>query len=207
MTSNRSAVLYGVLACALALFWLASFLLGTGDVDLAILNAFYAGDRTILADAARLITLLGGWYFVTPLAGIVALVVALRGKPWLGLVLFVGTFAGRMLVELQKYELGRMRPDQNPHLINVYSLSFPSGHSANSMMVYVTLALTLVEEPGRRVRWLVAALVLTFLIGLSRVMLGVHWPSDVVAGWSFGLMWSMLLVWLSRHPPAWGVRR
>ena len=161
----------------------------------------------MLADAARLITLLGGWYFVTPLAGIAALLVALRGKAWLALVLFVGTFAGRMLVELQKYELGRLRPDQNPHLVNVYSLSFPSGHSANSMMVYVTLALTLVEEPGRRLRWLLAALLLTFLIGLSRIMLGVHWPSDVLAGWSFGLIWAMLLFWLSRHPPAWGVRR
>jgi undecaprenyl-diphosphatase len=196
-----------LLASALALVWLFMFLLGTGNVDLAILSACYAGDRPTVADAARLITLLGGWYFVTPLAGIVALVVALRGKPWLGLVLFVGTFAGRMLVELQKYELGRLRPDQNPHLVNVYSLSFPSGHSANSMMVYVTLALTLVEEPGRRMRWLVAAFTLTFLIGLSRLVLGVHWPSDVIAGWSFGLMWSMLLVLLSRHPPAWGVRR
>jgi undecaprenyl-diphosphatase len=75
------------------------------------------------------------------------------------------------------------------------------------MMVYVTLALTLVEEPGRRMRWLAAALLLTFLIGLSRLVLGVHWPSDVIAGWSFGLLWSMLLVWLSRNPPAWGVRR
>ena len=207
MTSNRSAVVYGVLACPLALVWLTAFLLGTGDVDLALLQALYAGERPLLADAARLITLLGGWYFVTPLAGIAALLVALRGKAWLALVLFVGTFAGRMLVELQKYELGRLRPDQNPHLVNVYSLSFPSGHSANSMMVYVTLALTLVGEPGRRLRWLLAALLLTFLIGLSRIMLGVHWPSDVLAGWSFGLIWAMLLFWLSRHPPAWGVRR
>lgn len=207
MTSNRLPIVHGGSAGVLALLWLAMFLWGTGDFDLAVLSALYAGDRPALADAARLITLLGGWYFVTPLAALAALVVAIRGKPWLALVLFVGTFAGRMLVELQKYELGRMRPDQNPHLVNVYSLSFPSGHSANSMMVYVTLALTLVDDPRRRMLWLFAAFALVFLIGLSRPMLGVHWPSDVVAGWSFGLLWAMLLAWLSRNPPSWAVRR
>jgi undecaprenyl-diphosphatase len=207
MTSNCSVTFTGALAGFLVLVWLAMFLLGTGDADLAILSALYAGGRPALADSARLITLLGGWYFVTPLAAAAALVVAVRRKPWLALILFVGTFAGRMLVELQKYQLGRLRPDENPHLVNVYSLSFPSGHSANATMVYVTLALTLVGDPRRRMFWLIAAFVLAGLIGLSRPMLGVHWPSDVVAGWSFGLLWAMLLTWLSRHPPQWAVRR
>ena len=207
MTTRRSSIFYAVSAAVLALLWLAMFLLGTGDEDLALLGQLYAGDRPFLADAARLITLLGGWYFVTPLVAAVGLVVALRGRPWLGLVIFVGTSIGRMLVELQKYELGRMRPDQNPHLVNVYNLSFPSGHSANAMMVYVTLVLTLVEDRGRRTAWLIAAFVLAFLIGLSRLVLGVHWPSDVIAGWSFGLLWSMLLVWLAQHPPRWAVTR
>jgi undecaprenyl-diphosphatase len=75
------------------------------------------------------------------------------------------------------------------------------------MMVYATLALTLVDDPRRRMFWLLAAFALAFLIGLSRPMLGVHWPSDVIAGWSFGLLWAMLLVWLSRNPPSWAVRR
>jgi membrane-associated phospholipid phosphatase len=200
MTSNRSTVPYILFAGALALLWLAMFLLGTGDEDLAILGLFYAGDRPFLADAARLLTLGGGWYVVTPVAAIVGVVVGLRGRPRLGLVLFVGTFIGRMLVEFQKYELGRLRPDQHPHLVNVYNLSFPSGHSANAMMVYVTMALTVVD-PRRRTPWLAAAFLLAFVIGLSRLVLGVHWPSDVVGGWSFGLLWAMLLVWLSRHPP------
>src|SRR5690242_19534051 len=128
MTSNRSTLGYALLAAALAAIWLAMLLLGTGKVDLAILARLYAGDHVILADAARLLTLLGGWYFVTPITAIVGLVVGLRGKPWLGLVLFVGTSIGRMLVELQKYELGRLRPNDYTHLVNVYNLSFPSGH-------------------------------------------------------------------------------
>lgn len=206
MKSNRPVV-YSLIACTLALAWLAAFLLGTGDVDLALLQALYAGDRPILADSARLITLLGGWYFVTPLVAVVALIVAVRGRVWLGLVLFVGTSVGRLLVEYQKYELGRLRPNEHPHLVTVHNLSFPSGHSANATMLYITLALTLVDDPRKRFRWLIAASAIAVLIGLSRLMLGVHWPSDVVAGWSFGLLWSMLLVWLSKHPPAWGVRR
>jgi undecaprenyl-diphosphatase len=200
MTSNRSTISHAASAAILALLWLAMFLLGTGDADLAVLDALYAGDRPVLADAARLVTLLGGWYFVTPLAAVVALALGLRGRPWPALVLFIGTLAGRLLVELQKYQLGRLRPDEHPHLVNVYNLSFPSGHSANAMMVYVAMALMLADE--RRTFWLGSALLLSILIGLSRTMLGVHWPSDVLAGWSFGLLWAMLLAWLSRHPPS-----
>ena len=124
MKSNRP-VAYSLIACALVLAWLAAFLLGTGDVDLALLQALYSGDRPILADSARLITLLGGWYFVTPFAVVVALIVAVRGRVWLGLVLFVGTSVGRLLVEYQKYELGRLRPNEHPHLVTVHNLSFP----------------------------------------------------------------------------------
>ena len=204
--SNRSLILVALTA-ALALLWLAMFLGGTGGLDVAILSALYAGDRPVLADAARLVTLLGGWYVVTPIAAGVALVVGVRGKPWTGIVLFVGTLVGRLLVELQKYELGRLRPDEHPHLVNVYNLSFPSGHAANAMMVYVAMAMMLVEDDDRRRFWLAAALLLSVLIGLSRTMLGVHWPSDVIAGWSFGLLWAMLLAWLGRHPPEWAVRR
>jgi undecaprenyl-diphosphatase len=206
MTCNRATISFGILGSALALLWLAMFQLGTGDVDLAVLARFYASDRPILADGARLLTLLGGWYFVTPVAAIGGLIVGMRGRPWLGLVLFIGPFIGRMLVELQKYGLGRIRPDEHPHLVNVYNLSFPSGHSANAMMVYVTMALTVVDGE-RRMPWLAAAFVLALLIGLSRLVLGVHWPSDVIAGWSFGLLWAMLLVWIAGRPPAWAVKR
>jgi undecaprenyl-diphosphatase len=205
VTSNRSIVLYAG-AAALALLWFAMFLQGTGDADRAILAAFYAGDRHALASAARLVTFLGGGYFVTPVVAAVALAISLRGRPWRGLVLFVGTTAGRLLVELQKQALGRLRPDENPHLVDVHNLSFPSGHSANAMMVYVVIAWMLAEGPNRAF-WLGAALLLSILIGLSRVMLGVHWPSDVVGGWSFGLLWAVLLVRLAKHPPKRRARR
>ena len=65
------------------------------------------------------------------------------------------------------------------------------------MIVYLGLALLAFDDPSHR-RWAVAAaLLLSFLIGLSRPMLGVHWPSDVVAGWAFGLFWTLLVLALS----------
>jgi undecaprenyl-diphosphatase len=97
-----------------------------------------------------------------------------------------------MLVSVQKADIGRLRPDETVHLSKVHSLSFPSGHAANSMLVLLTVAL-LVARPGRERQWAVAAaLSLSFLIGVSRVMLGVHWPSDVVAGWAYGSLWALM---------------
>ncbi len=82
-------------------------------------------------------------------------------------------------------------------LVEVHYQSFPSGHAANSMIAYLAIAWLAFDDPVHR-RWAVAAaLLLSFLIGLSRPMLGVHWPSDVIAGWAFGLFWTLLVVGLS----------
>lgn len=185
-----------LLVATLALLWLAMLLLGTGTLDHAILREFYGGHRPALADAARLVTMLGDGRVVTGVAMIGALVLVSRKRPWPALVLLVGTLLGKGLTEVQKYGFNRLRPDENPHLVVVHSLSFPSGHSANAMMTYVALGLLLVD-PGTRRWWLIGAFVLAILVGLSRVILGVHWPSDVVGGWSFGVVWAMLLYAIS----------
>jgi undecaprenyl-diphosphatase len=100
--------------------------------------------------------------------------------------------AGRGLAEAQKYWVARPRPDLEPHLAIVKTSSFPSGHAANSMILCLTLALALASDTRRRYLALCAALLISFLIGLSRVMLGVHWPSDVIGGWAFGMLWVLL---------------
>src|SRR5205823_6990239 len=88
--------------------------------------------------------------------------------------------------------IARARPDLEPHLVIVETHSFPSGHATSSMVFYVALALLL----AGRSRWgheaVAAAISLSLLIGISRVMLGVHWPSDVIGGWVFGLLWVLL---------------
>ena len=110
-----------------------------------------------------------------------------------------GNSIGRLLVEFQKYELGRARPELNPHLVTVYTLSFPSAHSANAVMTYVAMALLLTRPGSERLRWTIAAAILALLIGLSRIILGVHYPSDVVAGWSFGTLWCLVMLWFAKR--------
>ena len=172
--------------------WLTMLLVGTGNVDRSILAAAYAGHRPFLADTARIVTILGDGRLVTALS-ILASLWLLQQKRWPTAMLFlVGTSIGRALTELQKYQVNRLRPEENPHLVATYNLSFPSGHSANAAMIYLSMALLLPRE--HRGRWVSGALVVALMVGASRVMLGVHWPSDVVGGWAYGGLWSLLLV-------------
>jgi undecaprenyl-diphosphatase len=173
---------------ALAGIWLAMLLGGAGPLDRNIYQAVYAGHRPALLAIARALTTLGE---PTLLIGASAVAVlwlwwAKRGR--VGLVLLAVTLTGRGLAEAQKYWIARARPDIEPHLVVVKTSSFPSGHATSSMIFYLTLAILLAS---RRHRFAAAAsaIMLSLLIGTSRVMLGVHWPSDVIGGWAFGLLW------------------
>lgn len=95
----------------------------------------------------------------------------------------------------------RPRPDVVAHLVQVDTTSFPSGHATNSAVVFLTLATLLASTRRDRatsVYLVTAAIVLTLLVGASRVYLGVHWPSDVVAGWCIGAAWAAMCSLLSR---------
>lgn len=140
------------------------------------------------------ITALGGETVLTIVVIATVGFLALR-RHWLtaGLVLG-GTISGSWAVGLVKTLVGRPRPALIDHIVQVWSASFPSGHAANSAIIYLTVTLLLaqiVEE--RAVRWYMmgTAILLVFAIGCSRVYLGVHWPSDVLAGWSFGTLWAL----------------
>ena len=100
----------------------------------------------------------------------------------------------------------RPRPDLVPHAVEVYTMSFPSGHATLSAVTYLTLGALLARvQPRRRVKayLLGVAVLLAVLIGASRVYLGVHWPTDVLAGWCVGAAWAMLCwtvaTWLQRR--------
>lgn len=151
-----------------------------------------------LHEVARDITAMGG---VTVLLLVTAAVVGylIVDEKRHGVVLvLVATLGGLGLSTLLKNMFARPRPSIVPHLSDVYTSSFPSGHSMLSAVVYLTLGSLLARlVPQRAVKFyfIFVALVLTFLIGVSRIYMGVHYPTDVLAGWSAGLAWA-LIVWL-----------
>lgn len=158
-----------------------------------------------LTDVMRDITSLGGPPVILLVIFSVAGYLVLRRKYQPLLLLVVAAVGGALLDVGLKTLVGRGRPSIVPHLVGAYSMSFPSGHSLISMVVYLVLAALLSPElPDRRARVYViaVALFLTFLIGVSRVYLGVHYPSDVLGGWSIGLAWATIC-WLG----AWSIER
>jgi undecaprenyl-diphosphatase len=110
--------------------------------------------------------------------------------------------SGWALSVLLKAAFDRPRPDLVPHLMRVYFSSFPSGHSMMSAIVYGTLGSSLSSLVTRRrlkAYFLGLAAILAALVGASRVYLGVHYPTDVLAGWAAGLAWSTLCWLLARR--------
>ena len=190
MTEIRGAIAYPLLAA----IWLVMLLAGGAETwfDPPLLAFFYAGDVPLFAPVAIWITQLGGWIALS-LVTIVATIFLLARSRYrdAGLFLLI-SLGGRFMVELQKMWSARARPEED-YLVAVHSLSFPSGHSANSMIVYLLVALLLV--PGRFA--VPAAICLSILIGLSRLWLAVHWPSDVIGGWAFGIAWTLAMVRLT----------
>lgn len=127
-----------------------------------------------------------------PLAAAVAVALETRGDRRGALLLVAATVGALAGNDLLKTAFARVRPDLLPQLAVETSLSFPSGHAANGAAVYGAIAWVLVRNgaPGR-VMW-PAAVLLAAAIGVSRVALGVHWPSDVVGGWLAGAGWLLV---------------
>ncbi len=167
--------------------------------DRAIIQGLRAwGGPRWLAAAAVDITALGGGTVLTLVAALVAGFL-LTQRLWLtALMLVLAAFSGGRAVAIVKHGFDRARPDLVDHLVPVSSASFPSGHAASSAIVYLTLAALasqVVRERAARRFLFAAAVLLVGAIGCSRVYLGVHWPSDVLAGWSFGTLWALGWWW------------
>ena len=142
----------------------------------------------------RDMTALGG----IPVLGLFALIafgyllLARQGKA--ALLLLVSLPGGLLLNTLLKQGFDRPRPALVAHLVDVQTLSFPSGHAMLSAVGYLTLGALLAGAATQRRQQgyiLGVAVLLTLVIGGSRVYLGVHWPTDVLAGWCLGAAWAM----------------
>jgi undecaprenyl-diphosphatase len=148
-----------------------------------------------LEEMGRDLTALGGFAALCLLIVIVCgYLLICRKYRALALVL-AATLGGLVLNGLLKERFDRPRPKVVPYKSQVWTSSFPSGHSLNSAVIYLTLGsllASLVERRRLKVYFLSVGLLLTILVGVSRVYMGVHYPTDVLAGWCAGLSWALL---------------
>lgn len=146
-------------------------------------------------ELVRDLTALGGVAVLTLVVGLFAGFLLLEGRWRLALLLVAAVAGGTLLTQGLKFLYGRVRPEVVPHLMQEASASFPSGHSALSAVVYLTLGSILAtpqRRPAVRVFIFSAALLVSLAVGATRVLLGVHYPSDVLAGWCVGIAWAAL---------------
>jgi undecaprenyl-diphosphatase len=108
-----------------------------------------------------------------------------RGKRWLAAVLGATVLSERLVIDGMKLLIDRTRPTFDLHPVVTHSSSFPSGHAGNSMAVLLSIAL-IAAKPAHRVPAVMIAVLGSLLVGSTRPYLGVHWPSDVIGGWSLG---------------------
>ena len=164
----------------------------------------HSGDLTplgppALQEAARDLTGLGGPTVLTLLTLVTGGFLLLDGKRQMALFVYGSVAGGLLLSTILKALFERPRPDIVPYAADFSSASFPSGHSMLSAVTYLTLGALLARSQRRKrlkAYFLLMAFLLTLLVGLSRVYLGVHWPTDVLAGWTAGGSWA-IVCWLA----------
>jgi undecaprenyl-diphosphatase len=143
-------------------------------------------------------TALGGIPVLLLLTAAASAFLVLDGKHRAALLILVAVGGALLWSSLLKEGFARPRPDLVPHSVHVQTASFPSSHSMMAAATYLTLGVLLARvQPRRRLKIFLLAFagLLTLLVGCSRVYLGVHWPTDVLAGWTAGGVWA-LLCWL-----------
>ena len=149
-------------------------------------------------EMARDVTAFGSVFGIVYVTASAVLYLALTGKRAAAAFVLAAIGGGEVLSSTLKLFFARPRPDLVPHGMEVFSASFPSGHAMLSAIAYLTLATLLARvERSRRAKGFFVGLGITttLLVGASRVYLGVHWPSDVLAGWCVGGAWAALC-WL-----------
>ncbi len=153
-----------------------------------------------LPDVMRDLSALGSKVVLT------LITVAAAGYLWLlsarrtALLVLASVSVGGSLIGVLKSNFDRMRPSPEFAQMAVDGLAFPSGHSSAAAIVFLTVAALLADTRSRareRIYVLAVAVVVVLLVGISRVVLGVHWATDVIGGWAMGAGWALLWLQLS----------
>lgn len=152
-----------------------------------------------LPGVMRDITSLGSASVLIMATAFAAFYFLLTRRAAIGMFIIACVAGGQFMATLLKLGVDRQRPDVVTHLVQESSLSFPSGHATMSAITYLTLAAlaaSFLHARVAKIYVLTLAVLMTLLVGISRLYLGVHWPSDVIAGWCVGFAWAMLC-WLA----------
>lgn len=196
-------ILSGIITTSLALWIFVEIAENVveGDAryfDTAILMALHSSNFSNLdwfIEFVRDISGLGGLGVLTLLVSASVIFLVISNNLRTAIFVALATISGAVISSLLKLGFDRPRPDLIPHLTHVYSASFPSGHAMVSAVVYLTLGTLLTRVVSgfwAKVFIMAVVVLLTGLIGLSRLYLGVHWPSDVLAGWAAGAGWALM---------------
>lgn len=148
-----------------------------------------------IEEVARDITALGSTVVLSFLVLAVTGYLIMLGKRSTAWLILGATLSGTIISTLLKMGFDRPRPDLVPHATEVFTASFPSGHATLSAVTFLTLGAVLTRTLRRRplqAYILAVSMLLTVMVGLSRVYLGVHYPTDVLAGWCIGAAWAIL---------------
>ena len=146
-----------------------------------------------------LATTIGGALVRLPVAAACALAIAWAGDRR-GAAMVAASAIGILIGNAGlKLIVGRARPDLVPHLAAETSLSFPSGHSSNAAAVSLAIGWVLVRDGARPGLVWPPALLFVAMVGVSRIVLGVHWPTDVMAGWCVGAGWMLVCAAVCTH--------
>ena len=155
-----------------------------------------------LESAVRDVTALGGTTIITMMTLVTAGYLLMSGKRHAALLVVAAIFGAALLSFAIKAGIERPRPELFPHGTPVYTASFPSGHATGAAATYLTLGALLARfQRARRLKvyLMSVAVLLTLMIGVSRLYLGVHWPTDVLAGWTLGSCWALLCWMVARQ--------
>jgi len=171
------------------------------DFDRTLMLAFRTGDTgnpigPLWVERLFLgLTHLGDWRSVLGIAAVVVVYLLATGRRATALLVFAAISTEALLNNLLKEIFDRARPDLVAHSVEVSTTSFPSGHAMAAAVLYLTLGALLLptqRSRARKIAIMAAAIGMTALIGISRVYLGVHWPTDVIGGWLAGAAWALI---------------
>jgi undecaprenyl-diphosphatase len=195
-----------VLGCAILageLLELAERADGSTSIDSSITSWMVAHRTDALTTFARAASTVGSQKVLTPLVGVVTVLLVARRRLVLAGFLVAAWGGALLLYTLTKASVTRPRPPTDIWLTHTASSSFPSGHATQSLGTFVALALVGAAFVARaRTAALALAVVLGAWVGWSRVYLGVHWTTDVVAGWVIGAVWVVAVAWLAARADA-----